>query len=319
MLIVGFVAPFLVGCEGSASEPKPTYIIEVHGTEHALSYFDVTANGMAADPKLMFLGTLARVLRTTAPWSGVKDRTFTVTARDRGRIVATAKLEPFVCAQKRNLDERIRSGWHVTETHEVFLTDNGQIELNADFGYALSDTCELTAPGGKDGDGWSTVAYAERECSTDDRMMTGLRIMGRSGQATIDAALNACWAVLTDTDNGRIHMTLTATTSLGQVVLGLTHCLSSFSEPFPTTLTVRDDNACPTVGHVYRTLPDGDIESLGQTSGTWLINTADLARGGRIAGSVDLRTLSDSGDEVTISGTYDLPILRVPLEGDSQG
>jgi hypothetical protein len=317
LLTMGLAALAMIaaGCKGGDERELDTFVIEVHGTRATLERFQVSAPGMEIVPGLVFTdGFLSRVLRSRRPWPELVDQAFELSATDQGSSLSSVRLKPYLCAAGGQL-ERLSAGWRARETHQVFLTATGRLEVDMDFDHPLHYSCEWWTEDGREGEGMSTLTHAVPLCTDETRKGTLVRVTGKVGGVLVDAGLETCEAVLTDKQQGEIFLTLRAPTEAGAIVLSASHCLTGPDEAFPAELSVIQDQRCPTGAAVSVAAKDGAPRSLQLVSGRWLIRAANFSKAGRITGELDV-SAGTPPDSLRIAGPVDLPLLRVPLEFD---
>jgi hypothetical protein len=312
-LLIMSLAVLTTAC-GDGSRSSDTFIVEVKGSRQTLESFELRAPGLDVSP-LTYDSGFVRTLSTDEPWSRLRSRTFELMAFEHGEQISTVRVSPFLCPEIQGFDRSVDDGWKVVETQQAFLLDTGVIELDTDFDHPLHYACEQSQPDGSDGDGLGTIVHEEPICSDEDRKGTELRLTGTLANAHVDSVMQTCWAALSDVGAGRISLTLNTMTDAGTVTIGLSRCLATEEEPFPMELTPVDaDEACPTTTSTI--LRASSAEERLSTSGRWLIASADYSKGGHVVGEIEVTATARDGSEVRIAGPYDLPFIRIPIEGD---
>jgi hypothetical protein len=314
----GFVGLILwlsaCGAESVGRAPS-TFVVEVRGSKAALERFALASPQLPELGPIVFSsGSLSRRLSTTAPWSNIKGSEFEIVSSSNSGVISRVETAPFLCTQDSMFESRVDDGWTITETHQAHLDTNGTLTFDTDFDRKLFYSCEMSSRTSKDGDGLGTIIHREPQCANEQRIGTDVRMRGSVDGLTLDAPMTTCWALLSDVGDGEISLELLAYTAFGHVSLALSHCLSTPDDAFPTTLMPTEDVRCPTGVGVG--VFDGSALRQIAATGTWTISSASFARGGRVAGTIDISAHGEDGDELHFVGAFQLPFIRVPIEGD---
>jgi hypothetical protein len=317
LVATGFIALAMTAACGRENEgPLDTFVLEVHGTRASLERFQLSATGAEVAPGLVFSdGFLSRVLRSRLPWSELAAHSFDVRVTEGGTQVGALALKPYLCAAGAGL-QRLTAGWRARETHQAFLTGDGQLEVDMDFDHPLHYSCEWWTADGRAGEGLSSLTHAEPRCADDARKGTSVRVIGNVGGVPVDVDLHTCEAVLTDKQQGEIFLTLIALSPAGSIVLSASHCLEGPNQAFPKELSLALPQRCPSGAAVSVAAMDSGPRMLEPVAGRWLIRKADFSKGGRLEGEIDVAVGDGTMNSLRIAGPVDLPFLRVPIEFD---
>ena len=231
--------------------------------------------------------------------------------------VSAVTLEPFLCVRSNDFEAQRRDNWTFVETHQAFLYPDGTLELDTDFEHRLSYACEVSHPDRDDSEGWSQLTHAEPKCTLPDRDRTQIELRGELDGKPFVVGFDTCSAVLTDEGFGRLKFDFSVQLASSTIVLGMSYCIEE-AEPLAPVhiLASGNDTECPdAAGLAFDRQSDGDFEYIPVT-GSWTIDRLQTTKGGRASGSLELTIRGDDHLAVTIHGDYDLPLLRVPVEGD---
>ena len=124
--------------------------------------------------------------------------------------------------------------------------------------------------------------------------------------------------MLTDRLNGILTLGFSVPTPTGQVAISVAHCLAGkqgIDETFPATLELWPSQGCR-LGADIQVLGSAGLKTASATSGHLRLDSASFAKGGRVTGELTFVFPVSPSDEVTVAGTIDLPLVRIPVEHD---
>ncbi len=301
----------LFGCSADAGNARQpfTFVVDVLGSAHALADFEVRVGGGLRDEGVGTRGSrLSRRFRIDGPiWEALLGTQYTVST-SVGRVT----VAPFVCDLNHALLSKVAAGWTATESHEVLLGDDGSLELNTDFDRHLWYRCELSKGGDVDGSSW--YASTPMRCSEVDRAATRLTLTDAMGVAS---AAEYCAATHVQIDGGDVFiLRASRRTSTGHM-LGFHLAVCAPPLVAARRAVVGSDIPDPRCRYGFGSglsRPDGaPVAEFGPKSG-WLEFRAADSYLSRSLGGVDA-TFGSPDSEVRISGTFDLPTLRLKPRG----
>lgn len=309
-------AALLVGC-GPAQSPSQ-YWIEVLGSRAALEAHQLRAEGME-DAGLFFeRNRYLRVLRGAGELPLHERPTVSVESWREGSGIDSALLRPFVCQANPEKYQRLRAeGWQLVERHQLQLTDDGQLQRGTDLDRVLSYRCEATAPGGRDGEAWSTLGATVGACSEPDRAGTQIRLL--QGERVLAAEL--CQATYLQLREGVVILSFSFPLPFEPAVtVQLGHCMDPAAATYPLALQLGAGFPAPGCPYApsAQTIAGGAIVSGGALGGAWRIESLDFVDGGHLVGDVEMELEIPGIGKATLSGRIDLPLLRVPLSGGAR-
>jgi hypothetical protein len=224
------------------------------------------------------------------------------------RTIDSKFVAPYICPLSQDFEARVAAGWAFQEFHQVFVRDDGRLEVTTDIEQPLRFWCTATPPGGAGnfGSGVGTVSDAPPLCQNDDRRNTEVRLFGVLAGTAIDVPPTTCLILLQS--EGELQLQFGFPRNRDRLDVVLKHCLAQ-GEKYPTSLSL------PSPGCTFTGVLGLFDSALGKsrvnaTQGAWVIDEATLGeRGGRARGSIDL-VFEDGSSRVTLTGTYDLPVVR---------
>lgn len=295
----------LFGAQDSSLSP-PTFVIEVHGTSTALSHFALLSDDIAKQSPVKF--------ETRQPWPDVGLADYRIQTSLDGKVVAQARLHPFVCAESPNFSQRLEQGWLAVENHQVWLTEAGNLELDTDFEHVLSYGCSWVHPDNRrSSDGTITLTAAPPLCTDEPRRNTQVRIRGSVMGVAIDTSPKTCFASLSDRADGLIQLEFVVPLESFTLSFVMKHCLA-IGETFPQKLDSNSSTGCAFQVAASALGQEGKRGGF-EVTGAWEISSAEFSKGGRVTGGFSVNF--DKGeDRWTAEGAYDLPFIRIPAEGD---
>lgn len=231
----------------------------------------------------------------------------------------TVELTPYLCRLLESYDRRRSDGWSSVETHDVQITNSGELKLNRDFTRELSYSCELSAPESQDdgegGTGIATYFARPNRCDAVEAVGTTVAITGTDGHELTAAN---CLAVHTNWRNGTLSLQLDFRGTAGDLTVRVGHCLPAEGAVPPIALRSGDtwpDPECKS-GSLAQWTPRGSAAEPrnGVLRGIWTVLAADLSDGGRQVSDLEL-TLRFDGEpalEYALTAHVDSPVIRLP-------
>src|SRR6478736_295967 len=117
---------------GAACDPRPApnFVVQVLGDPEALRQTVTTSSGLEA---IRLQGDPSRLtperFESHRDWSALVGSMFDVVATRMDGASSRVTLAPYLCAGHPAFAEQLRSGWKAEETHQIFLTSDGLLEL----------------------------------------------------------------------------------------------------------------------------------------------------------------------------------------------
>ena len=300
----------LVGACGGDPPLHARFLAKVRGSSAALDAFAVVSPDLQTDGKVIFSnGFLTRTFTSPLPLAGLTGQKLVLSAQAGEQLTDTLTLTPYVCADAGLLGGSAT----IQEEHQVYLDRAGMLNVDTDFEHRLQYSCTVVDSSGKSGQGVSTLRHAPALCADEASRGTTTAVRGTFGGKPVANSFHTCEAVLSDRRSGEVLLTFEAPIEGHVLTVNTSHCLPAMVADFPKVLTLTGDR-CPSGLDVTLT-PAGAEPRPMQASGTWVIQQADFSKGGRLRGRISIEAAA-ADVSLVIEGDVDLPLLRVPVEGD---
>lgn len=304
----------------SYSSERDVFVVEVLGSVSSLTEYEIVADGLNVSPSPVFSrGSLLRRAISTETPDGEFGRAHDIRIMKGDQTIDSIVLKPFLC-KKIPIFEDGNHGPRMSakELHQIYVNDNGKIEVDADFERRLMYYCEVVD--NKKGDGTKLFVAWHKDpwCSDSSRSKTDVSLSGSiNGKPFVETA-EQCIAVLTDIRRGTIQIEFQAVLAGVPFSFLVHHELESEKMPTPLTLQVKGINeTTATSAQVSVPGHEGGTQ-WNSATGVLRVESADFQRFGRISGEINVKIKTNSGDELSVKGPYDLPFNRIPIEGDWQ-
>lgn len=312
---------FLLGTCACGSGPQDIFEVELMGRLSSFEQYTVEAKGFhtASDP-VFSKGSFVRRFQANRPRQGTEEG-YVIEIKDpRGTILDTLTLRPFICDKIPRFVRAVGSGQakvFAKEVHQALLTTNGELEVDRDFERALSYRCEVEDMKMGQGESLQLMWHKEPLCSDKSRENTVVQVSGTLNGHPFEKSPRLCMASLTDYKDGYARVQFHVLSNGHPVVLSLQLALLPFDgDRYPKSLQVVSFSQQGQAKALLLTSTGTKDEEWNQAFGTWNITTLDYLKNGRTTGNFSVKLISASGEEVSFSGRYDLPVLRVPITGD---
>jgi len=304
MFLTGSLCCVVGASCGSRSPGHVTYQVDVRGSSRAFEGYVVAAPGFGEDPIRYKTPWYSELLTMQHPLDCQYVESSMLAVTQGGGSVGSTTLRPFLCRNHPECAARLASGWHATEKHQVFLTDDGSLLKNNDWEHDLSYECVWTSPDGQSGDGNSWPQSTLGQCLEADRSGTDVGLFEvASGQLWARGGPTVCNSFLVGSNLGPLVVQVAFADSS---FLNLSYCLPPTGHEYPITISAQDliSSKCDNQG--------AQLDARIPIEGYWTIDEADFSRNGWQRGYISMTFGNSSGgDQRLVEGAIQLPIVQV--------
>jgi len=305
-----------IGCDDGPT--RPNFVVQVLGDRQALNSVQTRATRLeAVGPQNDRNRPTPEFFESSLSWETLASTNFDVEAQAADGTLSHVHLAPYLCPDTTDFANRLRIGWTAKETHQIYLTSGGDLEVDTDFSHVLSYSCEWQPPrGAGQVEGVTAPISAAALCTNQGSETVSMTMVGRLWDMDVNTIARICWGELTDKGDGHLILTFSADVGSATVSVIVDHCLQT-TEVLPSTYSFSTSAQSCSLD-VAGMISDVSLQRaapLQLSDGLLTLRSLDSSKGGRAAGTVSVLLQSNAGS-LTVQGDYDLKLTRIPVEGD---